>query len=224
MNIFLLLTVFLLGLLLGMQFKKHAKKALSEAEHEYYLKLEETLSSLSALRHDMRNHLSVLDYHLSRNDAAGARHYLSRVQQLEPDYGQVITSPNRTLSAILGSKKYLCAAQQIQLLMQMDFPGFHKLTPEDITILFGNVLDNAIHAVSSLPIENRIIQLSILQADSYLTIACTNPYTQDSTFPTVRPGQGLRNIHTLVERFSGTVQIRQEEGQFTILILLPNHP
>lgn len=219
----LLLSAFLMGVLLGLQLKKCSKKAPSETEHAYYLKLEEQLSALSALRHDLRNHLAVLDYYLAQKDAAGARHYLGGITKLQPAYDTVVSTPNRTLSAVLGYKQYLCSLQQIQLILKLEFPGFSHLQPEEITILFGNLLDNAIHAVSALPAEERKIQLTILQVASHLTIVCENPIHLDIDHTNLRPGQGLKNVQALVSRRLGTLRIQAEAGLFQVTVILPNH-
>ena len=102
----------------------------------------------------------------------------------------------------------------------------------DISVLFGNALDNAIEAVSQIPDpEQRLIHLTVSQHLGFLRIQVENRYTGRLRMLNGLPlttkadnrfhGYGVKSIQATVEKYGGSVTFRGEDGWFELRVLIP---
>ena len=97
------------------------------------------------------------------------------------------------------------------------------LPPLVLSVILGNTLDNAIRACSGVSADTpKIVSLTLRQKDSILYYRISNPY--DPEFSSKKRegihGYGLKNVSSTVEQIGGTMQINQENNQYTVEIIL----
>lgn len=213
-------------------------RKLQQDETAYYEKLSLLLQQTTALQHDMKNHLYVLNAYMDSQDYTHAQTYLQNLLHTNALSFPHISSPDKTLSAILSIKLYQCQNARIPFDCQLSFAHIYQLQPFDMTTVFTNLLDNAIHACQAVSIARRYIRLCVTQADTYLYITCENAcqtlsirsphldfHTKDlRALPPCRPGIGLQNIKRALKTYNGTMEIKKGRQDFFVTILLPNHP
>ena len=100
----------------------------------------------------------------------------------------------------------------------------------DIYALFGNLLDNAIHAALDMDEDFRTIGLIVKAYSGFVSISSYNYYNgqvlMDQGMPvTTNPdrnhhGFGTKSIAMIVEKYNGTVEFRAENQVFYVNILL----
>lgn len=98
----------------------------------------------------------------------------------------------------------------------------------DIGIIIGNLLDNALEAISQ--IENRWINLDITYSKGRLLIHICNPYSgnvlyHNNKISTTKKnasnhGLGLKRIDSIVKKYDGLMEINHENQQFTVKIIM----
>ena len=90
----------------------------------------------------------------------------------------------------MNSKFIYAKKHNIQVSAEICFPEPLTITISDLCAALFNLLDNAIEACekNQLP-ENRWLELTLHQADSFLVIRCSNPSE-------VRPTQGRNGFRT----------------------------
>lgn len=213
-------------------------RKLQEDETAYYEKLSLLLQQTTALQHDIKNHLYVLNAYIENQNYIHARNYLQNLLHTNTLSFPHISSPDKTLSAILSIKLYQCQNARIPFDCQLSFAHIYQLQPVDMTTIFTNLLDNAISACRDVSLARRYISLSIAQADTYLYITCENSckkipvpspelsfQTEDlGMLPPYRPGIGLQNVRKALKAYNGTIEIKKGRQDFFVTILLPNHP
>lgn len=101
----------------------------------------------------------------------------------------------------------------------------------DIYSLFGNLLDNAIEAVSALDDGKRIIGLRVRAVGDLLSINAHNYYenklTLDNGIPETTKkdkqyhGFGLKSIQYVCDKYGGDLSINTQNNVFTVNILFP---
>ena len=98
--------------------------------------------------------------------------------------------------------------------------------------LFGNILDNAIEAVSQIADpERRVISLSVRMRAGCLIIEEENFFEGEIRFDDGLPitskedknyhGFGMQSIRMLTERYEGDIQLESDQGIFKLSIMLP---
>ena len=190
----------------------------SALEAEYTTQIDNKLQQLHTLRHDMKNHLLMIDSLSAEYKNEQIHDYISKISD-ELSQTQTISSSSSTISSLLNSKKLICDDSDITFDLQLDFNNIYISDFTLITIL-GNILDNAITAASKT--DNGYIRLSISQADTYLSIHCENNHNEkikkrECRFISSKPSTGLNSnsLHGLgiisitnaVEKSGGTLDI-----------------
>lgn len=101
--------------------------------------------------------------------------------------------------------------------------------PFDLTILLGNLLDNAVDAVNNCS-GNKLLELRIESKQGLLIIEIKNTYEgkileKGKNFYTTKKektghGIGLKNVKSIVEKYNGTMDIHYEDSIFCVKLLI----
>lgn len=203
-------------------------------ESEYNSQIDDKLQQLHTLRHDMKNHLLIIDSLSADGKNKQIHDYIHKITD-ELNQTQTISSTSSTISALLNSKKLICDDNKIAFDTQLDFNNIYINDFTLITVL-GNILDNAITAASKL--DNGYINLAIKQADTYLAIHCKNNHHEkikkrEGRFISSKPssgskanplhGLGLISVTNNVNKYGGTIDINYNNTTFIVDILIPNY-
>ena len=203
-------------------------------ESEYNSQIDDKLQQLHTLRHDMKNHLLIIDSLSVDGKNKQIHDYIHKITD-ELNQTQAISSTSSTISALLNSKKLICDDNKIAFDTQLDFNNIYINDFTLITVL-GNILDNAITAASKL--DNGYINLAIKQADTYLAIHCENNHHEkikkrEGRFVSSKPssgskanplhGLGLISVTNNVNKYGGTIDINYNDTTFIVDILIPNY-
>lgn len=208
----------------------------TDMERNYYAQIDKKLEQLHTLRHDMKNHLILIDGYAEQKDFTKIQEYIREISS-EFKQTQAVTTSNTTISSLLNAKKSLCDESNISLQLDMNFD---LISLDDFTIItiLGNLLDNAITAASK--VADGFIKLSIEQIDTYLSIHCTNNHCEkiikkEGRFISSKPsnysdksfnnmhGLGIVSVTRTVEQLNGTVNFDYDEHTFTAAALVPNY-
>lgn len=143
-----------------------------------------------------------------------------------------IATYNHALDTILTEKSLYCSSHDIQFTCMADGQLLSHMDTADVYSLFGNLLSNAIEAVSSLQNkERRMISLTIRRRNDFVHILIENYYDSRLTFNNGLPvstkedahlhGYGLKSVRYLIEKYHGNLTINADEDVFHVNILLP---
>lgn len=230
--------IFLITFLVIYVFDKVSKKSkeimatnlkLQQIEMENKLNKDMTLvvENLRSLRHDMNNHMSVLNGLLSMSAYNDAIDYLASVTEELKIANNFLFIDNKVLSVLLNSK--ITKATELGITFDTEIhTGNTPLSEKDLCALIGNLIENAIEA--TINHENPYIFLSIQKTKNELHILCENTFTvqpifKDGMLVTTKEnknyhGIGTKNICSIVENYHGTTTFTVDE-QFRAHIILP---
>lgn len=181
-------------------------------------------NELRAFRHDINNQLTALSGYLDAGDLAGGRQYLAGISDHFKSASPAINTGNNALDAILSAKRALAENHGIRFTSKLRVQENLPIAPEDLCIIFGNALDNAIEACDRLPADaERTIALHLLQDAHTLTCIVTNtaPSRRSASFVTSKAdkaqhGFGLNNIREALDKYGVMPEIAWEDGRFTL--------
>ena len=130
---------------------------------------------------------------------------------------------------IIRDKAEKAREKHIDFSALIDFNGVDFIEPLDISTLFGNGIDNAIEASEKLPEEQRVILVKAGKVQDFVSILIENNCVQADRSSDSRTtkadkflhGFGISNMKKAAEKYSGTCTTTQENGKFTLKILLP---
>lgn len=232
-------------LVLERQQQLERESVLMEQNRKYYAAMEEQQFEIRRLKHDLANHLQALLALPEERRTAYIEGMLDN-----PAFAQVLTySGDATVNAVLTAKESLMRQRGIPFYAKVDIPEELPFEKADICALFANALDNAAEACGKLPEGSREVNLTARTGKGMLAFCVKNPYQENlveeqntgrradlsegqlssktkSILRTTKKdaanhGYGLRSIREVVKKYGGNMEIKREEGQFTLFCYLP---
>ncbi len=196
-----------------------------QQQYAYYqdkLKDEERIRSIY---HDMKNHLLVLE---GNQGTEATRQMAQELRSQIADYENYIHTGNNFLDIIIRDKAEKAREKQIDFSAFIDFGGVDFIEPLDISTLFGNGIDNAIEASEKLPEEQRVILVKAGKVQDFVSILIENNCADEihadghtTKADKFLHGFGISNMKKAAEKYGGSCTTTQENGKFTLKILLP---
>lgn len=184
-------------------------------------------------RHDLRQHLAVVRSYADRDDMAGLIDYLELYQNhLPPDTWERYCC-NDVVNAIVCYYAALARDHKIDFEAGVDYPSECLVSSTDITVLLGNLLENAVEACLRETEEQKQIKLRIKQRGSTALLVlvdntCAAPvvFVEDTPLSSKRDGIGIgvSSVKEIAARYDGTVQFQQKSGIFYTSVLLKLAP
>ena len=121
-------------------------------------------------------------------------------------------------------------AKEVPIQIETSIPEKLNIDDFDITVILGNLLDNAIEACEKLEKEQRKILLSIRMVKNQLFIRTENSFDgqlrrHQGRFLTRKAdegshGIGLENVKRVVEKYHGLLEMNAEGMIFQVKIML----
>ncbi len=200
-------------------------KAEAEAEINR-IRLQETgamIDMLRAQRHDFLNHLQVIYGLIQIGRTEVIKEYINQVNQEVREYSRVITTliQRPEIAGLIMRKMAQAEAAGIKFAVNLKTDlALLGVPPLDFSRILGNLLDNAMNAVNTVPFEERVIKLEMVEDPDCYEIRVTNyrplipePYREsvfEKGFTTKKDrgeGLGLFIVKTLVEKHRGEVRL-----------------
>lgn len=206
--------------------KTRTEAAIRETEQEYYDEINRRYNESRKIRHDINNHLLAVSALIERGSIEEAKRYIAEVSEQSDLAAMPVKTGRNVLDALLFKKTEQAAEKDCKIAFEIDCPISGSISDYDLCTIFGNILDNAIEAVSA----GDRISVKIGKQLDMLYISCENPFSGelkrrgDRIITTKKDfashGFGLMRVRELAGRYGGDVNITAENGVFLIEILL----
>ena len=193
---------------------------------------EATYKELRRLRHDMKNHLSSLLGMIDSGSTNDARDY---IENLLNDgklikTGDISRTGNIVVDSLINYKYSMAKELGIEFTSNVFIPTELPFKNENIVIILGNLLENAIEASVKVD-NNRYIGIEMGYEKNMLQIciknSCTGEIKKNSAgdLETTKEdkenhGMGLLSIKMAAKEYDGDVLIKNEENEFTVVVVL----
>lgn len=212
----------------------------AKTQEEYYLSriqdIQKNEEAITSFKHDIKHMLITLRSYLDSNDVGDAIGYLESISSAMPyGEGKQIESGIIEIDALLNDALQRAASMEIESRLKIDIPKELPFSPIDITIVLGNILDNAIEATSFAVVESRFLDIEIVFEYGCLKFTVKNSYNHsrkprtmsfaDSELMTTKEdgrahGYGLRNVKAIIEKYNGLMDISFDNDVFSVEVLL----
>lgn len=209
-----------------LKIEKDMLEALSRQKIRQYVFSQELINSINIKSHDLKKQLNYLKSHESERTEL-----YDELEKTISSYDSVIRTENETLSTILSEKSMICNGYKIPFSCIADGRGVDFIKPIDLYTLMANLMDNAIEASLKLDESRRSIEVIIKQNKGFLSIHvenyCSGKVTiEDNIALTTKRdkdyhGFGTRSIKQIVDKYNGTLTLKQVDGRFIVNILIP---
>ena len=186
----------------------------AQAQKVYIAEARARYEQTKSFRHDIKNHLSVLDGLLKNEKLDEGREYLKKLETVSEALSFPYQTGNQVVDILLGEK--LGLAKEITAEVSLVLPNPCGIDDFDLCVLFANVLDNAITACRAQDGAKSIRISGKRQGDFYM-LTFENTCSQEPLPPA---GTGLSNIRAVAEKYHGAVLTEKTGGWFSLNVLL----
>ncbi len=199
----------------------------NELQYQYYRELEEKYQESRKVIHDVKNHLQVLESLYAEGRQQQASDYEGDFIALLNQMGQKQYCTNRMLNMILNHKLDQAKTAKIHVETQIGDVDWSDLRDLDITVIFANILDNAIREAAKVP--EGFLTLKINEVRDFRVVSLRNSVTGHSLTGNrnsraksgERQGLGLKNVRGALEAYHGTLQISEEADAYQVNLMFP---
>ena len=224
----LLTSVMLLRAVLVLSDHERLEQAsqLASVREVYYQGLRQQERQVRTLRHDLRNHLTVVRGRLERGDTEGALSYLEELSGSPALQGGRRICKNDTANAVLTAKAEAMRQAGLTPDFAVSLPEQLPLSDLDLTALLGNALDNAMEAAArakdkTVPVRCRVQKgLFMLRVENALGTAVA-PDLATTKVDKAAHGLGLPGMREIVRRCGGTLEAGVKAGRFELVVCIP---
>ena len=179
-------------------------------------------------KHDFHHHLQALKGQLEAGEVDRALAYIEQLDNQLMNVDTLLKTGNVSLDAILSAKIAQAKAENIAVTVKANVPDQLTISDLELSIIIGNLLDNAIEACRTVTGE-RFIRIFISMNGTMLFFSMLNAAgakkkKTGSLFATHKDGVhgfGLRRAEAILEEHGGWVKYNSEDGAFTSEFLVP---
>ena len=183
---------------------------------------------LRGYKHDFHHHLQTLKGQLETGEIDRALAYIEQLDNQLMNVDTLLKTGNVSLDAILSAKLAQAKAENIAVTLKANVPDRLTISDLELSIIIGNLLDNAIEACRTAMGE-RFIRIFISMKGNMLYFSMLNAAgakreKSGSLFTTHKDGIhgfGLRRAETILKEHDGWVKYNSEDGAFTSEFLVP---
>ena len=199
---------------------------LASLRESYYQNLQREDRQVRTLRHDLRNHLTVVQGLLEQGETERASRYLGEIAASPAMGGRRKLCENETANVVLAAKAEAMEQMGLTGDFAVSLPRELSMADTDLCALLGNALDNAMEA-------------AVQTVDRRITVRCRTEKglfmlrVENAVAGEVRPdlattkadksahGFGLAGMREIAQRCGGSLETRVQGGRFELVACIP---
>lgn len=181
-------------------------------------------------KHDFNQHLQMILAYINIDNLTKAKEYIFMLNKKIDNLVINNTTKYPEIFSFIQYKLNIAAENGIEVEKLINLPDNLLVEILDLTVIIGNIIDNAIEANKVL--TKKMLALKIYEKNDYLIINTQNPYKEivtsdDNQFITTKEdksnhGIGLQNIQFIVDKYNGFMEIDTSNNIFIIKVALEN--
>lgn len=194
-----------------------------------YNTLQERITEARRVKHDIRHHITVITEYLKSKSYNELEAYLKDYQRSLPDDTLLSFCENHVANSVLLYFAQQAKNNNIDYLVKAVIPRSIGVSDIDLSILLGNLLENALHACMDEISERKQISVHAETDASSFYLTVDNTFTgalkksDDGTFLSTKHtgfGIGTESVRHIADVYHGLYQTKQQDGMFMTSVML----
>lgn len=184
-----------------------------EIHKNHYEELSKNIENTRKSYHDMRHYLRVIRNFLENKNYSALSDYINTFEENIYIATPISYCKNITIDALFNYYSQLCSKNNILFSVKFETESIISFPDTDITILFGNLLENAFEACQRQKDGNKFINIKGSCIDDNLFINISNSFdtkikmTNNNFLSSKRQeeGIGIKSVNSIVEKYDGVI-------------------
>lgn len=201
---------------------ENTKQHISEVEKLY--------GNIRALKHDMGNHIAVLENLFAKNEREEFEKYLTELKATYCVSVEGIKTGNPVTDVILTQKQKEAEESGIAFDCKFVYPVDSNINAFDISVILNNAIENAFEGVNGCK-DPYVSVLAYRKKNAYMLevrncISKGVEIDKETGLPETTKkdrgshGFGLTNIRRVAQKYYGDIDISQNENSFTLTVMM----
>ncbi len=209
------------------------RKRMESVYQNQYSSIENRIAEAKKIRHDLRHHFLMISQYLKDNQIEEAQKYISQYYDALP-FEEALTYCNHyATNALLTYYVQFAKENDIPVDIELSIPKEIDINTEDLTVVFGNLLENAVHAnIAGLKADSEFdpwIRIRGNYNGNALIFSIENASHQEAKknssgqfYSTKHEGVGIgvHSVQEMVEKYNGVFQVEQPSGIYRTKIIM----
>ena len=195
-----------------------------DMQKAHYMELTEQIETTIRYHHDERHHLRTIQGILTEKDYPRLEQYLREYDMSATPKTVVLLCKNLIIDAMLRYYKNRCEENGIQFLRNIFLPSELPLSDVELSILFGNLLENAFDGAMEKGCENPFMSVNAKVSGGRLQLLVENsfvtrPRQKGERLLSAKHGGygiGTQSVRSLVESYGGQCTFLAHETFFSV--------
>ena len=232
MIIFLVLITFTLMLVTEIK-KERVRAKISELKtellEEKYDLISDVYNKNAKLYHDLNKHLNVLYQLVDLEKIEDAKEYIKEIGEPVTELSRTVWTSVDIIDVIINSSVEKMKKRGISADINVEFPQYSNLKPNDMCTVLSNLFENAIEAAQKLN-DPGTISLNMRVINHFLIIKmqnkCNSIPKEFVDFPETTKenkefhGWGLPTVKETAEKYNGKMKCVKENDTFVVTIMM----
>lgn len=180
-------------------------------------------------KHDFHNHLQTLKGYIEAGESERALKYIEELDYGVMNTDTLLKTGNVSVDVILSAKIAKAKSKGINVTVKANLPDNLNVTDVELSIVIGNLLDNAIEACTASTDKEPFIRVYLVMKSNMLYFSMLNSSgdklkKDGSLFNSKKGGFhgfGLRRAESIIEKHGGWIKYNSEDGAFSSEFLVP---
>lgn len=205
------------------------REAISALQHTQYSRLQKQIEETRQARHDLHQHLNLIQAYLDQGDNQALQDYIRKYGQKLPPTTWKSYCANYAADTIVRYYAEQAEAAGITFEAQINLPQELSVDEPDLCILLGNLLENAVESCRRFTAGTPAIRIHAQIAGSHaISITVDNscpfaPTEENKKFLSTKhsgPGTGTLSIRNIAAQYHGIADFQYEDGVFYASVFL----
>ncbi len=199
-------------------------------QKEHYAMISSKIEETRKLHHDIRQHLRVMQSFIHKKQYNELAQYLSEIESTEYESSPLTLCKNSLIDALLQYYGTISIKREIDFDVRLSAQATLPIADVDISVLLGNLLENAYEACLCIKDKNIEKWISVhgifddstikLQIKNSTDTAPQKQWKKGLSTKHSGNGIGLRSVRAVVEKYNGIIDIIDENHCFSVSIII----
>lgn len=193
-----------------------------------YRRLSENMELTRRMRHDLRHHMVTLQGFLKSGATEQAEQYLSQVLEITEEHAIARVCGNPLVELVVNYYQAQAEERGVQMTVRIAIPDELPILDADLSVVLGNLLENAVCAAEQCGEGERFIRLNMICSGQMLVVAIDNSFSgqlrmEDGRYLSTKEdhvGYGLQSVAAIAEKYDGGVEFTHEDGVFHSSVMM----
>lgn len=193
-----------------------------------YESLKNRMEETRLARHDLRHNMMLVKSYLDDESYEELNQYIRQYMSALSLDSPIIYCDNYALNTVLAYYGGIADAHGFEYKAEVVYPRPASLSDMDVTVMLGNLLENAVEACSRQTEGHRFIRIWFKQEKTAIIIAVDNSYggiikACNGGFISSKngyTGTGVSSIKKIAEKYHGVAKFEYDGGVFSASVML----